>query len=251
MRKSLASKFISVLVVYSLQICSSVFAQQRPLEETRPRRTQAEAKPPQVTKPVSSSRVTSPAVEDQWKPSPPSIIPIDGLHPSIAGAEPMMRIALATDVHSATVSTNAHLMSATDLAQTFVPLDVTRVRVESHLLSPLPQSPANESFRLKIAGLPSRAEADEQAKQLREATGDESQPVFDAETKTWGLLVGPRRSREDAEASQTRLEATGFDATVIDLSTPATAPSPMSLPGRTESSSSMPNSVRPITAAPA
>jgi stage II sporulation protein D len=128
----------------------------------------------------------------------------------------MMRIALATDVHAATVSTNGRLMSAMDLAQTLVPLDVARVRVESHLLSPLAPTP-DETFSLKLAGLASRADADEQAKQIRELTMERSQPVFDAETQTWGLLIGPRRSRDDAYAAQSRLEDAGIGAGVIDL----------------------------------
>ena len=118
----------------------------------------------------------------------------------IGGAEPVMRIALATDVRAATVSTNAGLMSATDFAQTFVPLDVARVRVESRLLSPLPV--LDENFGLRIAGLGSRGQADAQAKLIREATAEQSQVVLDVETETWGLLVGPRRSREDAEMAQ-------------------------------------------------
>jgi len=82
----------------------------------------------------------------------------------------------------------------------------------------LPRSSEAETFRLKIDGLESRIVADDQAKQIRDATAQESQPVFDAATKTWGLLVGPRRSREAAESAQIRLEAAGFDASILDLS---------------------------------
>ena len=131
-----------------------------------------------------------------------------------------MRIALATDVRSATVSSNSHLLSATDLAQTFAPLDVARVRVEAHLLAPLPA--VEENFSLRIAGLASRAEAESQAKLIRQATSESAQVVLDAETQTWGLLIGPRRSREGADIAQMRLEDSGFAATVVDLS-PATA----------------------------
>jgi stage II sporulation protein D len=133
----------------------------------------------------------------------------------INGAEPVMRIALATDLRAATVSTNAGLMSATDLAQTLVPLNVARVRVEAHLLSPLPA--VNEDFGLKIAGFASRTQVEAQAKLIREVTAEQSQVVFDVETETWGLLVGRRRSREDAELAQVRLEDAGFAAIVVDL----------------------------------
>ena len=247
MRFTLAAKFISVLVVYSLLVCSPVFAQQRPAEETRPRRTQTESRSTELTKAGPKARTASSPVPGTWKVNPTSIADADALKGPAGSSEPTIRIALATDIRSASISTNAHLMSATDVAQTFMPLDVARVHVESRLLSPLPQSTEDENFRLTIAGLTSRAEADEQAKQIREATSDESQPVYDAETKTWGLLVGPRRSREDAENTQARLEAAGFDSTILDLSETAATPSAMNKTGRGAASSlaKVPNSNAP------
>ncbi|HXM34075.1 MAG TPA: SPOR domain-containing protein, partial [Pyrinomonadaceae bacterium] len=237
MRFTLASKFVSVLVVCSLQVCSAAVAQQQPLAETRPRRTQADEKAPKLTKVVPKTESTPAPVPGAWKLSATSIVDLDAPARLSGGAEPRIRVALATDVRSASISTNAHLMSATDLAQSFVPLNVARVRVDSHLLSPLPQTTEDEHFRLKIDGLASREAADEQAKQVREATADESQPVFDVETKTWGLLVGPRRSREDAVSTQTRLEAAGFDVSVIDLTAGVASPSLQNAPGRAGSSS--------------
>jgi len=65
-----------------------------------------------------------------------------------------------------------------------------------------------------------RAEAEEQTTLIREATSEQSQVVLDVETSTWGLPIGPHRSREDADAAQVRLEEAGFTATVIDLTTP-------------------------------
>lgn len=232
MRSNLASKLISLLAVYSLSPCSLTIAQQRPEEGTRPRRTLAESKSTDLTKSESTAK-RAPAA-DAWKVSPSSVTDADSLK-SPTGTEPTIRIALATDVRSASISTSAHLMSSTNLAQTFVPLDVTRVRVDSHLLSPLPQS-SEENFRLTIDGLPSRAAADEQAKQIHDTLSDESQPVFDADTKTWGLLVGPRRSREAVEAAQTRLEAAGFDTNILDLSTTAGATPTTNSAGRSVTS---------------
>lgn len=222
MRSTLAAKLVSVFVVYSLQVCAPISAQQRPAEEPRPRRTQTQAKLPEVDKPVSKERSAPSPAPGAWQTNQTLIADADALSRSVGSSEPLIRVALATDVRSAAISTSARLMSATDLAQTFVPLDVARVRVDSHLLSPLPAM-NDENFRLKIDGLASRAGADEQAKQIHEAVSDESQPVFDAETKTWGLLVGPRRSREDAESAQAKLDAAGFTASVIDLSADATS----------------------------
>lgn len=236
MRCSLVSKTLAFLIANSLSLSSFVFAQQRPRDETRPRRTLDQK---QATK-------TTP-VPGEWKQEATTT-------PTIAGAvqtlgleqEPTMRIALATDARSATVSTSGHLMRAADAATTLVPLDVARVRVEPHLLSPLPAATNDEPFRLKIAGLASRVEADDQAKAIRAATAEESQIAFDAATKTWALLVGPRRSRDEAEETRARLEDAGFDGAIVDLSTPSTT-TPPSSSGVAHSSSTLSSSAKPST----
>ena len=233
MRSSLASKFVTTLLVCSLEVCSPAFAQQQPPEETRPRRTQTQSKSPEPAQGVPNATDALKPSAEAWKVSQPSIVDVDAPTGRAVSPEPTIRVALATDVRSASISTNAHLMSATDLAQTFVPLDVARVRVDSHLLAPLPQTSDGENFRLKVDGLESRATADEQAKQIRDAVSEESQAVFDAETKTWGLLVGPRRSREAAESAQLRLEAAGFDSNILDLSHGATTVASTNAPVRT------------------
>jgi stage II sporulation protein D len=218
MRCSLVSKTLVFLIANSLSISSFVFAQQRPRDETRPRRTLDQ-----------KQAAKTPPVSDEWRPQTTTLI-ADATPTTRLEQEPTMRIALATDVRSATVSTTGHLMSAVDVAATLIPLDVARVRVEPHLLSPLPATANGEPFRLKIAGLESRAEADEKSKAIRDTTAEESQIAFDATTKTWGLLVGPRRSRSDAEEARARLEDTGFDAAIVDLATPsATTPSSSSV----------------------
>jgi len=226
MRCSLVSKTLVFLISNSLSISSFVFAQQGPRDETRPRRILDQK---QATK-------TNP-VPDEWRPEATTIIADAAPTPRLE-QEPTMRIALATDVRLATVSTTGHLMSATDVATTLIPLDVARVRVEPHLLSPLPVTINDETLRLRLAGLESRAEADEKSKAIRDATAEESQIVFDATTKTWGLLVGPRRSRDAVEEARARLEAAGFVAAIVDLATPsATMPSSSSMT-RTDSASS-------------
>jgi stage II sporulation protein D len=235
--RSIAVSTLALLLATSFFVSSFALAQQDRRAEIRPRRTQTQPDskrtPSEVKDPAAAPRGSkaeaSQSSAKQWDAVDPSVTQIDAMNAVIGGAEPVMRIALATDVRSATVSTNAGLMSATDFAQTFVPLDVARVRVESRLLSPLPV--VDENFGLRIAGLASRAQADAQAKLIREATSEQSQVVLDVETETWGLLVGTRRSREGAETAQMRLEDAGFPATVVDLTAPSDTigPSPQGL----------------------
>src|ERR1051325_3423806 len=73
-------------------------------------------------------------------------------------AEPSMRIALSTDTRAATISTSAKLLNASDLISEPQPLEVSRVRVESRMLSPT--QPANENIEIVVARALARDDAD-------------------------------------------------------------------------------------------
>ena len=221
MRHSLARKAIAsiMLLAQLLSISLLVFAQQPIQEETRPRRTQDPNKQPSNSTPVKES----------WPIAPPES-PASVINRAVQaqGPEPKIRVGLATDVRSATVSTNGHLMNASDAGNTLITLDVARVRLEPRLLSPLPATMNDDAFRLQVAGAETRAEAEQKAREIKEAIGEESQITFDSETKTWGLLVGGRRSRAEADEVAGRLSDSGFDATVFQSALPGANRSPAS-----------------------
>src|SRR5262249_3017383 len=133
-------------------------------------------------------------------------------------AEPRIRVALATDVRSATISTTGKLMNASDGGSTLIALDTSGGRVEPRLLSPLPVSEDEGLFRLSIAGVISEEEADQTAREVRKLTGKETQITLDVETNTWGVLGGGRHAREEVEELRARLEDSGFAASVIPVS---------------------------------
>ncbi len=203
MRKFLARFIIAAL--FSPLFSTSVFLGQ----EVRQRRIQNEPNPP-------SQGV--PATQGQWNPNVSKTVtgPVTPAAIPSNSNEPNIRVALATDVRSASISTNGHLMNATDVGTTLVALDVQRVRLEPRLLSPL--SPASDaSYKLEIRGLASRVEAEQKAKELFEVTSEDSQVFNDTETNTWGLMVGGRRTREQAEEWRTRLEEAGFAVAIVPL----------------------------------
>jgi peptidoglycan hydrolase-like amidase len=204
MRNSLARGIIALLLAQPFLSCAPVSGQQ----ETRPRRTQTQSQPEERRSAVTAARV--------WQPAPAQKIAtfehLDG--ESALQPEPTIRVALATDVRTATISSSGHLLNATDLADTLVALDVTRVRLEPRLLSPLPPTATADLFQAQLAGFASRAEAEQKAHEVRAATNEDSRVTYDAETKTWGLLVGARRSEIEAEELRALLEAAGMDATV-------------------------------------
>ncbi|HKO60117.1 MAG TPA: SPOR domain-containing protein, partial [Pyrinomonadaceae bacterium] len=189
-----ARTVIALVLLSQLAIPTSIIAQ----GDSRPRRSQ-------------------PASPGVWKSAPHETVTSSGPKDAPSLTEPKIRVALATDVRSATVSTSGQLMNATDAATTLVALDVQRVRLEPRLLSPL-SIDSEDTFQLQIAGLASRAEAREKSKELQEATGQDSQITNDTTTNTWGLIVGGKRSREAADAERARLEDAGYAVSVVPVS---------------------------------
>jgi peptidoglycan hydrolase-like amidase len=188
MRSSLTRRAIVLLLTQSL-LLPIAFGQQ---QDTRPRRTQPVWNPPAATTPVISA---------------PTLTPL-------AGPEPTIRVALTTDARSAQISTTGHLMNASGGGSTLLALDTSRVRVDPRLLSPLSTSNDAATYRVIVGGAATREETEEFAKEIRKLTNEDAQAAYDTETKTWGLAVGPKRPREEAEELRARLEAAGLDATI-------------------------------------
>jgi stage II sporulation protein D len=190
MRRSLWSKAISLLTAQALAASSLAFAQDA--SQTRPRRAQA---PPQ---PVSSP---APAVAKTAR----------------LKGEPLIRIGLATDVRSATISSAGRLLSATEPNQAPQPLAVARVRLEARLLAPQPETFEASSFQVEIARFAARASADTAAREIREATGAEAALSFDAATNAWRVSVGSNLSASKAAELRAQLEDAGFaTATIVE-----------------------------------
>ena len=191
MRSSLARSATTLLLAHSL-FASIVCGQtQSSTEQSRPRRVQPEWQAPVAASPIAGVNISS-----------------------LTGPEPTIRVALTTDAHSAVISTTSHLFNASSGDKTMVALDVSRIRVEPRLLSPLPAANADALYRVLVSGSASREEADENGKEIKKSTGEEVQPVYDAETKTWGLLVGVKQPREEAEELRARLEEDGLEASL-------------------------------------
>lgn len=204
MHGSLARKAIAVIILLSqLAAAGTAFGQERS-EETRPRRTQL---------PANQAVTTTPA-EDVWK-KPTSETPISLSTELVSGPEPKIRVALATDARSATVSTNGRLMNASDFGQNLVALDVARVRLEPRLLSPPPPVNPENAYRVAVGGAASREEAEQKSREIKDTIGEDSLITLDAETKTWGLIVENNFSRLEAEALEAQLNDAGYDARVF------------------------------------
>jgi len=152
----------TVACLLAFQLVSSSFA--LPLQQTRQRRTQNPAEPEKSSPQTASTAWPSPA---------PSGVTLDHIGaPASSQPEPTIRVALATDVRSATVSTSGHLLNASEDGPAPVALEVARVRLEPRLLSPPPLTNIVDAFRIQIAGLSSRDEVEQKSKEVHEASGE-------------------------------------------------------------------------------
>lgn len=190
MLSPLTRRVITVLLTQSL-LSSLVFSQQGSSDGGRPRRVQSEW-------PLASTSS--------------SVIPTAAIS-TLVGPEPKIRVALNTNARSAVISTTSRLMNASGGGNTLLALDASRIRVEPHLLSPLPQQSPQELYRVVVAGASTRDEADQIEKEIKKITSEDPQVTFDTETKTWGVLISSK-PREEAEQISEALEAAGYDASV-------------------------------------
>src|SRR5687768_7420190 len=122
--------------------------------------------------------------------------------------EPVMRIALSTNTRAATISTTAQLLNASDFISEPQPLETSRVRVESRVLSP--QDSHDQDVEITLARALSRENADRLISSVRELADEEAKAVVDSGDK-WRVVV-VKQSLEDGEAAIAKLEEAGFDA---------------------------------------
>jgi peptidoglycan hydrolase-like amidase len=124
-------------------------------------------------------------------------------------AEPSMRIALSTDTRAATISTTAKLLNASDLIGAPQSLEVSRVRVESRMLSSAP--PAAQNIEVVVAKSLTHDDADRLVDSVSDLADEQAKAVSEP-GGTWRVVV-VKQSVEDAEETIGKLEAAGFDAT--------------------------------------
>ncbi|HEX5702766.1 MAG TPA: SpoIID/LytB domain-containing protein [Pyrinomonadaceae bacterium] len=122
--------------------------------------------------------------------------------------EPVMRIALSTNTRAATISSGAQLLNASDFIGEPQPLETSRVRVESRVLSP--QNQPDQDVEITLARSLSREDADRLINSVREATEEEAKAVVDSGDR-WRVVV-LKQSLEEGEAAIEKLDAAGFDA---------------------------------------
>lgn len=195
------------IVALLLLIASTIFPRlafsPAAFAQDRDRRGAGEA-PPQKTWPSNRDSVTHTAGQSK------EVAP--------ASNEPVMRIALSTGTRAATISTTARLLNASEFNAEALPLETTRLRIESRMLSPN-RSPDDRVYDLEIARSLSRDEAERMIESVRQLTGETARAVSESPGK-WRVIVSSG-SREDADTLTTKLENAGFEVSSLREATSA------------------------------
>src|SRR5438034_7799835 len=101
-------------------------------------------------------------------------------------AEPLIRIGLATNAGSVTITTADSSLVAVSPDEPSRMLATTRVIVSARAYRP----PEIEYFTIEFQNLATQAEANELAKDIREATGETALPSVDPASNAWKVWVG-------------------------------------------------------------
>lgn len=126
--------------------------------------------------------------------------------------EPLVRIGLSTNSSSVTITTSDTQLVAHSLDEPSRHLATNRVSVSARAYRP----PEVENYRFEIQNIATAREADELAKDIREATGESAIVSIDTASNTWKIWIGAvKETIEDADAFKTTLAEKGFEDAVM------------------------------------
>lgn len=138
---------------------------------------------------------------------------VNAYEPFRLGAEPLIRIGLSTNSSSVSITTGDSSLVAYSPDEPLRMLASNRVSVAARSYRP----PEVEQYRFEIQNLPTADEANNVAKEIREATGESALVSVDPATNTWKVWIGSVfDSTEDAEQFKLALTEKGFeDVTLV------------------------------------
>lgn len=127
-------------------------------------------------------------------------------------AEPLIRIGLATNAGSVTITTNDSSLVAVSPDEASKLLATNRVTVSARAYRP----PEIENYRIEFQNLPTQADANSLAKDIREATSETALVSIDPASNTWKVWVGTvKATQEDADELKAKLAEKDFDDAVV------------------------------------
>ncbi len=126
-------------------------------------------------------------------------------------AEPIIRIGLSTNASSATITTSDSQLVAFSPDEPNRYLETNRISVSARSYRP----PEVENYRFEIQNIATADEANDIAKEAREATGESALVSIDTATNTWKVWIGGVfDTPEEADAFKASLAEKGFEDAV-------------------------------------
>jgi stage II sporulation protein D len=142
----------------------------------------------------------------------PGIYGFDGYEFHRLPGEPLIRIGLATNASSVSITTADSSLVAVSPDEPNRILGTARVSVSARTYRP----PEVENYRIEFQNLPTQNEANALARDIREATGETALTSLDPASNTWKIWVGTVKDSEiDADELKAKLAEKGFDDAVI------------------------------------
>jgi stage II sporulation protein D len=127
-------------------------------------------------------------------------------------AEPLIRVGLSTNSSSVTITTNDSSLVSFAPDEAMKTLGANRITVTARVYHP----PEVDEFRIEFQNYQTQAEANEVAKDIREATGQTALVSIDTTTGLWKVWVGPvQDSSEEAELLKAQIAEKGFDDAIV------------------------------------
>jgi len=128
------------------------------------------------------------------------------------GSEPLIRIGLSTNSSSVSITTGDSTLVAYSPDEPLKMLASNRVSVAARAYRP----PQVDEFRFEIQNLPTAAEANDIAKDIRESTGETALVSIDPATNTWRVWVGSVFDAiEEAEKFKASMTEKSFDDLIL------------------------------------
>ncbi|MEO5857775.1 MAG: SpoIID/LytB domain-containing protein [Pyrinomonadaceae bacterium] len=132
--------------------------------------------------------------------------------PFYLGSEPLIRIGLSTNSSSVAIATGDSSLVAYSPDEQLRMLGSNRVSVAARAYRP----PQVDEFRFEVQGVPTSEEANDLAKDIREATDETALVSIDTPTNTWKVWVGSVfDSVEEAERFKNAMAEKGFDDLIL------------------------------------
>lgn len=127
-------------------------------------------------------------------------------------AEPLIRIGLSTSSSSVSITTQDSSLVASSSDEPSKLLATTKVTVSARAYRP----PEIENYRIEFQDLATQGEANELAKDIREATGETALASIDTAKSTWKVWVGAVKEMSfAADELKAKLSEKGFDDAVV------------------------------------